>query len=132
LHRLFEFDIEITKNRINSFGISNPQGGLLNKDGLSETNQISSSKKIELAFQKIEEHDEYVSKGGTKELLSLFYASMGEVTEWFTSYHVESIEIWISGVIKSGGITKLVVSAIWKEGMKVVLKPKQMQAQIKE
>jgi hypothetical protein len=48
--------------------------------GVSETNQISSSKKIELAFQKIEEHDECVSKGGTKELLSLFSASMDEVT----------------------------------------------------
>jgi hypothetical protein len=38
-------------------------------------------KKIELAFPKIEEHDEYVSKGGTKELLSLFSASMDEVTD---------------------------------------------------
>jgi len=27
------FNIESTKNRINSFDSSNPQGGLLNKDG---------------------------------------------------------------------------------------------------
>jgi hypothetical protein len=34
--------------------------------------------------------------------------------------------MWISGIIESGGITKLVVSAIGEGGMKVVLKPKQM------
>jgi hypothetical protein len=82
------------------------------------------SKKIELAFPKIEEHDEYVSKGGTKELLSLFSASMDEVTGWFKKYQVESIEMWISGVIESGGITRLLVSAKGEGGMKVVLKPK--------
>ena len=72
----------------------------------------------------------YVKKGGTRELLSLFSASMDEVTDWFKSYQVETIEMWISGVIESGGITKLVVSAKGEGGMKVVLKPKQ--AQVKE
>jgi hypothetical protein len=88
----------------------------------------SPSRKIELAFQKIEVEDndngEVISKGPTGELLSLFSASMDEVTEWFKSYQVESIEMWISGVIESGGITKLVVSAKGEGGMKVVLKPK--------
>lgn len=94
----------------------------------SDNNEQIKKKKIELAFPKIEEHDEYVSKGGTKELLSLFSASMDEVTEWFKSYQVESIEMWISGIIESGGITKLLVSAKGEGGMKVVLKPKNQAA----
>src|SRR4051794_12240589 len=91
------------------------------------------NKKIEIAFPKVEVEDydngKYVEKGGTRELLSLFSASMDEVAEWFKSYQVESIEMWISGVIESGGITKLVVSAKGEGGMKVVLKPKQKPTQ---
>ena len=97
-------------------------------------NNRSSKKKMELAFPKIivegweEDDGEFIPKGRTGELLSLFSASMDEVTEWFKSYQVETIEMWISGVIESGGITKLVVSAKGEGGMKVVLKPKQIQS----
>jgi hypothetical protein len=82
--------------------------------------------KIELAFPRMDEfkNDEYITKGGTRELLSLFSTSMEEVTEWFKSYQVESIEMWISGIIETGGVTKLLVSAKGEGGMKVVLKPK--------
>ena len=51
---------------------------------------------------------------------------MDEVTDWFKSYQVESIEMWISGVVESGGVTKLLVSAKGEGGMKVILKPKQV------
>jgi hypothetical protein len=99
----------------------------------SHSNPPPLSNKIEVAFPKIEvdeNNDEYVSKGrGTRELISLFSTSMDEVTEWFKSYQVESIEMWISGVIETGGITKLVVSAKGDGGMKVVLKPKQKPTQ---
>src|SRR4051794_24493519 len=84
-------------------------------------------KKIELALPKIESEDddgEFVSKGGTKELISLFSSSMDEVAEWFKNFQVESIEMSISGVMETSGITKLVVSAKGEGGMKVVLKPK--------
>jgi hypothetical protein len=96
-----------------------------------ETSNYYSSNKLELAFPKIivEDNDEgeVITKGRTGELLSLFSTSMDEVTEWFKSYQVESIEMWISGVIEAGGITKLVVSAKGEGGMKVVLKPKHIQ-----
>lgn len=87
---------------------------------------IEQGKKIiELAFPRLEsEDDNYISKGGTEELLSLFSASMDEVINWFKSYQVESIELSIKGVIESGGITKLLVSAKGEGGMKVILKPK--------
>jgi hypothetical protein len=89
------------------------------------TDKSDHKSKIELAFPKVEEHDDYVSKGGTKEMLSLFSASVDEVTEWFRNYQVESIEMWISGIIETSGITKLLISAKGEGGMKVSLKPKQ-------
>jgi hypothetical protein len=82
--------------------------------------------KIELAFPKYEEEDdEYISKGGTSEgLVKHLSTSMDAISDWFKQYQVESIELWISGLIESGGITKLIVSAKGEGGMKVVLKPK--------
>jgi hypothetical protein len=89
------------------------------------SNKNQNKKRIELALPKIEVDDEeYISKGSTKEMLSLFSSSMDEVTEWFKNFQVESIEMSISGVIETSGITKLVVSAKGEGGMKVVLKPK--------
>ena len=86
-----------------------------------------SSNKIELAFPKIivedNDEEEVITKGRTGELLSLFSTSLDEVSEWFNNYQVKSIEMWISGVIETGGITKLVVSAKGEGGMKVILKP---------
>ena len=93
----------------------------------TESTSNQDKKKIELALPKIEaENDdgEFVSKGGTKEMISLFSSSMDEVTEWFKNFQVESIEMSISGVIETSGVTKLVVSAKGEGGMKVVLKPK--------
>ena len=55
--------------------------------------------------------------------------SINEITDWFKQYQVESIELWISGLIEKGGITKLVVSAKGEGGMRVMLKPKAMQQQ---
>ncbi|MGB9167400.1 MAG: hypothetical protein WCB31_00565 [Nitrososphaeraceae archaeon] len=82
--------------------------------------------KIELAFPKYEEeNEEYISKGGTGEgLVKHLSTSMDAISDWFKQYQVESIELWISGLIESGGITRLIVSAKGEGGMKVVLKPK--------
>jgi hypothetical protein len=46
------------------------------------------------------------------------------ITDWFKQYQVETIELWISGMMETGGVTKLVVSAKGEGGLKVVLKPK--------
>ena len=48
-------------------------------------------------------------KVGQRNWYLFFSASMDEVTEWFKSYQVESIELWISGVIETSGITKLLI-----------------------
>jgi hypothetical protein len=83
--------------------------------------------KIELAFPKYEEENdgEFISKGGTGEgLVKHLSTSMDAIADWFTQYQVESIELSISGLIETSGITKLVVSAKGEGGMKVILKPK--------
>jgi hypothetical protein len=81
---------------------------------------------IELAFPKIEtkENDKYVSKGTGEGMVKHLSTSMDAIAGWFKQYQVESIELWISGLIESGGVTKLVVSAKGEGGMKVLLKPK--------
>ena len=88
-------------------------------------------KAVELAFPKLleVEDDEFVSKGKGSEgsgggLLQRFSASMDEVTDWFKQYQVDTIEFWISGVIETGGVTRLVVSAKGEGGLRVVLKPR--------
>jgi hypothetical protein len=92
--------------------------------------QNTNNKGIELAFPKYEtdEDNEYMSKGGTGEgLVKHLSTSMDAISDWFKQYQIESIELWISGMMETGGITKLVVSAKGEGGLKVVLKPKQEQ-----
>ena len=91
-------------------------------EDVKDTNQ----EMIELAFPKIEtkENDEYVSKGTGEGIVKHLSTSMDAIAGWFKQYQVESIELWISGLIESGGVTKLVVSAKGEGGMKVLLKPK--------
>jgi hypothetical protein len=100
------------------------------EDSFDKTNKENTNKnKIELAFPKYEEEDDqYISKGGTGEgLVKHLSTSMDSIADWFKQYEVESIELWISGMMETGGITKLVVSVKGEGGMRVRLKPKPQQ-----
>jgi hypothetical protein len=97
------------------------------EDPFKNSNKEKTDSTIELAFPKYEQeqNDQYISKGGTGEgLVKHLSTSMDTITDWFKQYQVESIELWISGMMETGGITKLVVSAKGEGGLKVVLKPK--------
>lgn len=83
---------------------------------------MGDKRRIELAFPKYDEED--VAKGFGTDVLGKFSISIEEITDWFSKYEVDTIELWISGVIESSGITKLVVSAKGEGGLKIVLKPK--------
>lgn len=93
-----------------------------------QNDENNSKKRIELAFPKYEhegDDDGYISKGGTGEgLVKHLSASIDDITDWFKQYQVESIELWISGLVETGGVTRLVVSAKGEGGLRVVLKPK--------
>jgi hypothetical protein len=94
-------------------------------DGNDENNDKN---RIELAFPKYEQEGddgEYISKGGTGEgLVKHLSASIDDIADWFKQYQVESIELWISGLVETSGVTRLVVSAKGEGGLRVVLKPK--------
>jgi hypothetical protein len=84
--------------------------------------------KIELAFPKYEEENgEYISKGRGEDLVKHLSTSMDSIADWFKQYQVESIELWISGMMETGGAIKLVVSAKGEGGLRVMLKPKPQQ-----
>ncbi len=70
------------------------------------------------------EDENFISKGKGEEFLPHISKSIDDIMDWFKQYQVETVELWISGAIETGGITKLVVNAKGEGGIKVVLKPK--------
>src|SRR5215212_6062407 len=95
------------------------------EDSVNKTNIENTNTKIQLAFPKYEEEDgEYISKGRGQDLVKHLSTSMDSISDWFKQYHVESIELWISGMMETGGAIKLVVSAKGEGGLRVMLKPK--------
>lgn len=79
------------------------------------------SETIELALPKF---DSEITTKGIDDVWERFPVSLQKITDWFRHYQVDTIELWISGVMETGGITRLVVSAKGEGGMKIVLKPK--------
>jgi hypothetical protein len=82
----------------------------------------NSGETIELALPKFD--SEETAAKGVDEVWERFPTTIDKITDWFKQYQVDSIELWISGVLETGTITRLVVSAKGGGGMKVVLKPK--------
>ena len=94
------------------------------EDSFDKTNKENTNK-IELAFPKYEQEDgEFISKGPGEGLVKHLSTSMDSIADWFKQYQVESIELWISGMMETGGAVKLVVSAKGEGGLRVMLKPK--------
>jgi hypothetical protein len=90
----------------------------------SSDGHSANQQKVELAFPKYEEDSEFISKGRGEDVVKHLSTSMDAIADWFKQYQVESIELWISGLIETSGIIKLVVSAKGEGGMRVMLKPK--------
>ena len=76
---------------------------------------------IELALPK---YDSEETAKGFDDVWERFPTTIDKITDWFKQYQVDSIELWISGVLETGTITRLIVSAKGEGGMKVVLKPR--------
>lgn len=72
---------------------------------LAENTESGGNDKVELLFPKLQASDQngFTSKGKTECLLNTFSANVEEISSWFKQYQVDSIEIWISGVIETGG-----------------------------
>ena len=79
------------------------------------------SETIELALPKFDSEEEAKS---SDEVGERFAVTIEKITDWFKQYQVDSIELWISGVMETGTVTRLIVNAKGEGGMKVVLKPR--------
>ena len=103
-----------------------------------------SEEKVVLVFPEIEEESKaYVSVEDARASISMHAAPLEERNasiktngqsysetirhrsgkNWFKGYKVDSIEIWLKTVLKSEGVTKLILSAEGEGGMKITLKP---------
>jgi hypothetical protein len=81
-------------------------------------------KRIELVFPKISgdgKQQAFLPQGDT---LEGFVTTVEEIKDWFKSYDIDSIQLWISGAVQTQGILKLILSASGQGGVLVVLKPK--------
>lgn len=83
--------------------------------------KLENQETVQLILPK---YDENSTAKGWDDAWDKFPASIEKITGWFNQYQVDNIELWISGVMETSGITKLVVSAKGEGGLKVVLKPK--------
>jgi hypothetical protein len=81
-------------------------------------------KKIELIFPKIDDNTQQQMFLSQKDAMKGFVTTIEDIKDWFKSYNIASIDVWISGVVQTDGILKLIVSASGQGGVMVTLKPK--------
>ena len=66
--------------------------------------KLNSTESVELVLPKYDE--EAVAKGWD-DVLEKFPISIQKIKDWFKEYDVDTIEIYISGVIEMGGIMQI-------------------------
>lgn len=87
---------------------------------MSSHRKKTNPKKIQLVFPKIK-NVQGIAIGDTAKS---FVTTVEEIKDWFSLYDIDSIQVWISGAVQTGGILKLIVSASGQGGVAVTLKPK--------
>ncbi len=83
-----------------------------------------SNEEVELVFTPPTRLQEGLVELGAEEQLQKFSAKLADLTKWFKEYKIDSIELYIEGVVKTGKFTEIFISAEGKGGCKVILKPK--------
>ena len=77
-------------------------------------------KKIELVLPEIEHTQGFAMQNAAKG----FSIAIDEIKEWFDSYDIDYIQLWISGAVEAGGVLKLFLSASGEGGVSITLRPK--------
>ncbi len=90
---------------------------------MSKKHQVV-EKEIKLVFVPSSRLREGLIKVGAEDQLQKFSAKLTDLTKWFKEYEVNSIELYIEGIVKTGPLTELFISAEGKGGCKIILKPK--------
>jgi hypothetical protein len=78
---------------------------------------------VELVFLPSPRMNEELQQVGLAEETQKFIAKIEDIVKWFKKFKIDSIELTIEGVAKSGNITQIFVSFEGKGGCKVILKP---------
>ena len=76
-----------------------------------------SEETVELYLPKFDSEDTLAK--GLDDVWERFPTTIDKIIGWFRQYQVDSIELWISGVMETGGITRLVCQCKrrgWDEG----------------
>lgn len=81
-------------------------------------------RKIELVFPKINAKIQQQAFLSQKDTMKSFVTTIEDIKDWFESYDIESIELWISGAVQTQGVLKLILSASGEGGVLITLKPK--------
>lgn len=81
-------------------------------------------KKIELVFPKIGDDIQQKMFLPQKDTMKEFVTTIDDIKDWFKSYDIASIDLWISGAIQTQGVLKLILSASGQGGVMITLKPK--------
>jgi hypothetical protein len=87
------------------------------------------TKKIQLVFPKFKEHDvhlpEDLSQYKDKRFFDLFTTEVDELLTWFQGFRVDSIELFVNGIIHSQDKTVLIVGERDQKGVRFLLKPEE-------
>jgi hypothetical protein len=81
-------------------------------------------KKIKLVFPKSDDNMQQKVFLPQKDTIEGFVATIEDIRNWFESYDIDSIDLWINGAVQTQGILKLILSASGQGGIKITLKPK--------
>jgi len=81
-------------------------------------------KKIELVFPKIDDSIQQQVFLPQKDIMKGFVTTIEDIKDWFESYDIASIDLWISGAVQTQGILRLILSASGQGGVMITLKPK--------
>ena len=83
------------------------------------------NKKVELVFPRQgTRYDTYLPKVKPSNFFGLFTTNIGSIGEWFKQFKVDSIEVWINGIIETEETTRLFVGTKEEDrGLRVVLRP---------
>ena len=84
------------------------------------------NRKVELVFPRQgTKYDMYLPKVKPSDFFGMFTTNIAKVGEWCRQYKIDSMEIWIIGIIDTEETTRLLVGTKEEDkGLKVILKPK--------
>lgn len=77
------------------------------------------------AFEK--EKESFTAQGKDSEVFPVSLNKINDLVKGLTDYQLDTIELHITGVAKTGSLTELIIGAEGEAGMKLILNKKQQE-----